>query len=438
MRRSAERVRRFVTRDLWRIRSDALRPPRSFLVRTVRIAVLSLRGFRADQCGLRASALTFYTLLSMVPIAALSFGIAKGFGFEAILKKDLQERLAAYPEIAEQLNAFAERLLGAARGGVVAGIGLVVLFWTVVRVLTHIERSLNHIWGVLRQRTLAKRFADYFSLLLICPLLLALASSATVFIRTRIDTIAREMHFPLLSVAAFRLLPMVIVWLAFTFVYVFMPNTRVRLASALAGGVVAGTIYQVVQGLYIASQIGATRASAVYGSFAALPLFLVWLQVSWMVVLLGAEISFAHQNVHVYEYEQEVECVSRWFRRLLALRVMHALVRAFEEGRPPASVSDITRELEAPVRLVREVLHELHAAGLASEVNDERVSEPAYQPGRDPAVITVKYVLDALDQCGCDDIPIADSPALRRLRGCLAAFSEAIERSPANVRLKDL
>jgi len=467
-----------------------LGPVRRFFIRYLRVAVLALRGFRAHRCGLRASALTFYTLLSLVPVVAMAFGIAKGFGFEAVVEREVRAQLRRQPpEIADGIIDFAKNLLANTRGGLIAGIGLIVLLWTVIRVLSNIEHAFNHIWGVHRARSLGKRFTDYFSLMLVCPILMIVAGSATVYIKAHLQSpveappaqqapaaepegtapaappaeaegpsagpAAERAAAPggkeqtegadgpqrkpnALLLAAVRAMPLVFIWLMFAFLYLFMPNTKVKLWSGLLAGIVAGTIYQVVQMAYITFQVGVARYNAIYGSFAALPLFLIWIQISWLVVLLGAELSFAHQNVHTYEFEEDVRRVSPSFRRLLALRVMHLLVRNFERGEPPATPSDICERLELPVRLVNEVLFDLAQAGLVSEVADATVQESGYQPARDPEAITVKFVLDALDRRGSDAIPVAESPELERLRACLAEFDAALERSPANRPLKNL
>jgi membrane protein len=217
-----------------------------------------------------------------------------------------------------------------------------------------------------------------------------------------------------------------------------MPNTKVRFRSGLLAGIVAGTIFQIVQWAYINFQIGVAKYGAIYGSFAALPLFLLWLQISWLVVLFGAELSFAHQNVETYEFEQDCRSVSHSYKRLLSLLVAHHLVQNFCNGAKPSGASQISQKLEIPIRLVREILYELAESGVVSEVKTESDKEAAYQPGRDVEALTVKYVIDALEKRGYSAIPVIKSAEVDKLSDCLDKFGKAVEESPANIALKNI
>jgi membrane protein len=408
----------------------------------LRIVVLAVRGFDEDRCQLRASALTFYSLLSIVPVIAILFGIAKGFGFQKVLEKDLLEKFSAQQAVLIQVMDFAKSLLETTQGGLIAGIGLVILFWTVIKVLGSIERSFNNVWGVKTPRPWSRKFTDYISVLLIAPILFLLSSSIMVFITSQVTFITEK--FALLGVFSslifflLELLPYCIVWILFTFIYIFMPNTKVRFASGLVAGIVAGSIYQLVQWGYITFQVGVAKYNAIYGSFAALPLFLVWLQVSWLVVLFGAEISFSHQNVDTYEFEPDCLRVSMSFKKLLSLLIAHMLVKNFSEGKPPLTATMITHALEVPIRLVRQVLFELTESGIVSAVVTEDGENPAYQPGRDSDSLTIQYVIDALEKRGVDSIPTAQTDELKVLSESLQTFNDSIMSSPANKLLKSI
>ncbi len=204
------------------------------------------------------------------------------------------------------------------------------------------------------------------------------------------------------------------------------------------GGILAGTLYQILQWVYVSFQIGVTRYSALYGSFAAAPLFFIWLQFSWLVVLFGAELSFAHQNVETYEFEADCLQVSHSFKTLLALVVTHLLVKKFQAGAMPMTAEQISHELTVPIRLTNDVLFELVGAGVLSEARLDGEREVGYQPGRSIDALTVGYVVGALQRRGSDDIPFVESQQRQRLSECLKGFSDAIEGSPANVALKDV
>ncbi|MBN1794802.1 MAG: YihY/virulence factor BrkB family protein [Candidatus Omnitrophica bacterium] len=436
------KIIRFLRDDIWRIQLKKLSRKRSFAIKQLRVIVLSLRGFDENQCQLRASALTFYSLLSVVPVVAMAFGIAKGFGFEKLLQKQLMTRFPGQEAVLAQIIAFANALLENTKGGMVAGVGVAVLFWTVIKVLGNIEKSFNEIWGIKEQRAFGRKFSDYLSLMLICPILIIMSSSITVFITTQVTLLTRTIAFlgafsPVIFFMM-KLLPYCVLWVLFTFVYIFMPNTKVNFTSGLLAGIVAGTIYQAAQWVYITFQVGVAKYNAIYGSFAALPLFLVWLQVSWLIVLLGAEISFAHQNVDMYELEPDCLRVSFSFKKLLSLNIAHLLVRSFSHGDKPLTATHISHALEIPIRLVRQILYELTTSGVVSEVQTEQYKKVAFQPARDIELFTIKYVMDSLEERGTHDIPVARTRELGMLEESLQTFAALIERSPANKLLKDI
>ncbi|MFA7001144.1 MAG: YihY/virulence factor BrkB family protein [Candidatus Omnitrophota bacterium] len=303
----AEKILRFFNQDIWRVRARDLKGPRGIGLRTLRIIILSVRQFASDKCSLHASALTFYSLLSIVPVFAMAFGLAKGFGLDRLLKEKLLENTQGQGEVMMRVMEFSEKFLQNTNGGLIAGIGIGLLFWTVINVLASIESSFNDVWGIKKQRTLGRKFADYLSLMLIAPVFFLMASSATVFIASQVQTITAKVAIlgglGTLIMAALQFMPYVIFWALLTYLYMFIPNGKIHFRSALLGGVVAGTIYQFVQWVYIHFQIGVSNAGAIYGSFAALPLFLIWLQLSWRIILYGAELAFAHQNEQTFEFE---------------------------------------------------------------------------------------------------------------------------------------
>jgi Predicted membrane protein len=432
----------FLNADIWRLQAHKLPPRRSFWITQLRIVLLAVRRFNLDKCELRASALTFYSLLSIVPVVALAFAVAKGFGVEKVLGEQLMAKMQGQEEVAERIIGFAQSFLENTKGGAIAGVGIVLLFWTVIKVLGNVEKSFNDIWGVKTSRAMGRKFTDYLSIMMICPVLLIIASSVTVLLTTQVSAMLERLSFLGYLADALiwllKIVPYAVIWLVFTFVYVFMPNTKVELKAALWGGILAGTIYQLVQLAYITFQIGVSNYGAIYGSFAALPLFLVWLQLSWLIVLLGAEISFAHQNVGTYEFEQDCLGVSHSFRRMIALMISSLCVKHFLKAEKPLTAEDLSRELEVPIRLVRSVLAELTEAGLLCEVRADHRENIAYQPACDIHRLTVAGVVDRLDQQGIATVPVAESTSTDKLRETLQRFREMIEQSSANLRLQDL
>lgn len=432
----------FIKVDIWRIRLADLPFGKSFLIKQLRIIILAIRGYDEDKCFFRASSLTFYTLLSIVPVAAMFFGIAKGFGFEKVLEKRIYENFPGQQEVLSQVLNFSNSLLQETRGGLIAGIGLAVLFWSILKVLNHIERSFNDIWEIKVGRSWGRKFGDYLSIMLISPIFIIMSGSLTVFITTQVEQITQRiallgMFSPAISFLL-KFIPYVLIWALFTFLYIIMPNTKVNFKAGLLGGVVAGTIYQIAQWAYISFQVGAARYNAIYGSFAALPLFLMWVQISWWIVLFGAELSFANQNVDTYEYEPDCLKISPAYKRLLTLQIAHLLIKNFWNGKKPLTYSQISDRLTMPVRLVHSIIFDLVASGLVSETKTKSDKEFAYQPARDISTLTIKTILEALDQNGTEDIPVAKTEDYRALSDALKNFSDDMENSPANKLLKDI
>ena len=416
------KVVHFLTVGVWRIPLSTLPKGKSFLLKQLRIVLLALRGFGTDKCALRASALTLYSLLAIVPVVAMAFGVARGFGFEDRLEENLTERFPGQEEVITHVVEYAQTLLKSARGGVVAGIGVAVLFFTVVKVFGNIEKSFNDIWGIPKSRTWIRKFTDYLSMMLLLPLLLVLSSALTVVVTSQItaivDRIALLGKVSELIFTALRFLPFTIIWVAFLMLYVFMPNTRVKFRSALLAAVVAGTAYQLAQWLYIVLQFGVTKYSSIYGGFAALPLFIIWLQTSWLIVLFGAEISFAHQNVATYEFEPDCLKASNSFRKLLALGIMHHQVHNFAEGKKSRTAEEIAQSMHAPLRLVNEMCYELTEAGMLIETKEDDPSIHGWWsqviPGYDQTYLDSLIIKTSTSQgadCYIDEIRVVPEPS---------------------------
>lgn len=437
------RAATFLKDGIWRVRLDDLPRKKAFWIRQLRILILSVQGFSRDACPLRASALTFYSLLSLVPVAAMVFGVAKGFGFDRRLETELLGKFPGQEAVVIQVITFARSFLENTKGGIIAGIGLVVLFWTVVKVLGHIEAAFNHIWAIEDNRSFGRKFGDYLSIMLVAPVLVIVSGSATVFITTQVTTIATKIGilgiFGPAIFAMLKLIPYVLIWILFTIIYMLMPNIRVRLFSGVTAGIVAGSLYQIVQWLYINFQVNAARYNAIYGSFAALPLFLIWLQISWLIVLLGAEISYAHQNVDAHEMEVDSEAISPHLDRLIGLMVIQHIIDRFSQGSPAPDADQLSRSLQISVRLVRHALARLVQSGMVSRsCPEDDDADETYLPARDIHQLSVQTVIEAIDRTGVDQLPMAETPVQAAIASTLARFSDLLAMSPENRLIKDL
>lgn len=445
MKKFSDWIRRkikYVTEDIWRIPLGELPRKKTFLVREIRIMVLAFKGFMEDKVQLRASALTFNTLLSIIPVAAIAFGIAQSFGFKERLEVEIRNALVGHEEVMDWILQTTENFLKSSSGGFIAGIGLLILLWSVMQVLNHIEKSFNHIWQIKKSRPWIRKFADYLSILLVAPLFIVLSGSFTVYLNTKMSGISDQAFIlstikPAL-VFLLKLIPYIIIWLVFTMLYMVMPNTRVKFKSALVAGIIAGTIFQLVQLLYINSQMGVSRYSVIYGSFAAFPLFLVWMQISWLVVLMGAEISFANQNVNRYEFEYESLNITTYQKRIITLLILNMIVKKFIAGESPVGSTEISKHIQIPVRLVREILYTLSSAGLVTEINIDKPRDRLYQPAMDTRRMTMEFVLSRIDKTGGDDIPVKQTDQYRKLNNIISEFGKKLKDSDVNLLISEI
>ena len=427
----------FMRNDLWTTPQHDLPPYKRRLLRALRVVILSVRGFKEDHCQLHASALTLYCLLSIVPVVAMAFGVAKGFGFEERLEQQILEQMPEQEAVLIQVVGFAKTMLDNTKGGLVAGIGIAVLFFAVLKVIGYIEESFNHIWKVKKGRPLRKKFSDYLSLMLIGPILIMVSGSVQVFVANQLDRLGEISQVGgLFALNMLAWVPYLILWLLFSFVYIFMPNTKVEFKPGIVAGIVMGTLYHFVQWAYVSLQVGVASYNAIYGSFAALPLFLFWLQLSWLIVLLGAELTYYLQLLMKHEYHPRSLEISFALRKQIALLLMHQVVKRFGRGESAMSADQMADAAGLPIRLARQLVEQLSDAGILVRLAAEEGDEVTFQPARDPDLITISDVIEALEQRGDSQLPVTSSSELEQFSAALEAFHNRVSESPENRLLK--
>jgi membrane protein len=278
--------------------------------------------------------------------------------------------------------------------------------------------------------------------MLIAPVFIILSSSITVFVGTELtDYMSRA---PILSffkpIISFliKFAPYFLSWITLTILFIIMPNAKVKFLPALISGIIAGTIIQILQWVYIDLQFGITKLSAIYGSFAAVPLFIIWIQSTWIVVLLGAELSFANQNISRYEFESEALNISSFQKRALILMIMHMIIRNFAVGEKPCSAEQIASTLKIPVRLARELLQDLGNVNLVSILHQNDKKERQYQPALDINKLTVSYVFSCLDRKGVEQTMVIKNKDYGKVISMLEKFDRLIAKSDSNILIKDL
>ena len=405
-----------------------------WLVQQYRLLFYTARGLVEHGTLVRSAALTFYTLMSLVPLLALVFAVVKGFGLADGLVENLYELFPQHPETVDYIVGFAENALARTQGGVVAAVGLVMLFWAVIRVFGSIENAFNNIWEVKVERSIARQWTDYIAVVMIVPVLWILANAVGNYIE-QVLGLYDKWYFTTLS----RLASMVVIWTMFTLLYLIIPNARVRFQSALMAGIVAGTIFLLFQWGYVYVQRWMTSYNAVYGSFAALPLFLIWMQTSWEILLFGGELSFAYQNISRFAEERESLRISYDQRRKVLLAVMILVARNFRDHGGTLPTDEIRKRLELPTRIVNDILFQLVQAGqLIAVRSGDGERDVAFAPAHDLSSITVYGILEAVERTGQTTLDLEQTPELARMNREVEALKKVVRDSPDNVRLTDL
>lgn len=400
----------FIRVGIWEVEPGQLNRWQFFLLRQAQVAALVFRDFFADRCLLRASALTYTTLLSIVPLLALMFAVLKGLGVQNTLEPILLHRFAVgSEEIVTQIVHY----INNTSVGRLGTVGLVLLITTVITLLSNIEKSFNHIWGVAETRTLFRRFSDYLSVVVIGPIFILAAVSMTTTLASQ-DIVRKLMQMAYvghLILFLFQVLPYLAMWAAFIFLYIFMPNSKVHLRAAVVGGIFGGTLWQIAQWSYVTFQVGVARYNAIYGTMAALPIFMVWIYFSWIIVLLGLEVTYATQNLRTIRREIRGGEVNFASREMVALTVLLVVCEAFQRGEKPWSQEKISAVLELPPRLARRIVADLVRLGLLAEVRElDREEEFAYQPGRAPESMALHELIETLKDDGVSYTRLRPTP----------------------------
>jgi membrane protein len=426
-------------RAIW---EDAART-QGWLRRSLRVHVRAWENavlcYKPDLIHMRANALTYRTLLALVPLLAVAFSLFQAFGglhaSERALRRQIFENLApgSAALAVEWIEGFAERI----SAGAIGGIGVVVLFVTAVALLTAIEEAFNALWNVARVRPFLNRFVIYWALVTVGPVLLALSFSLTSAFRSNALLTRLEAWLPggegLLAAMGLRALPWLISCSALTLLYLIVPNTRVGVRAALGGGLLAGTLWELAKMGFTWASTSLFRYSAVYGSFAALPVFLIWLQLAWTVVLLGCKVTYGLQYSRALLEERTGLVSGPALREFIAVRSMVEVARAFLRGEGPAGPWTLAETLHVPLEIQKDVVNRLVESGLLLAVPDDgkrprRPDAPGegYVPGRDAGTICIRDVLDAIRATGSRPEELhADDPASAWVRDLLQRGGEA-------------
>ena len=398
------RITVFVTKDIWSFELYQKGPLRRAVANVVKVVVIAVRTFLDDKVMTKAAALTYSTLFAIVPILALIFAVARGFGFENIVTSLLQNGIIGENESLNAVMQFIDGYMQYVSSGAFIGIGLLFLLFSVYSLADGIESNLNAIWHVKKSRGMGRKITDYFSLILLIPIGIICLSGLSVLASS---IMSRMQGFQLLGGFVRFLvfaMPYLLAGLIFTGFYIFMPNTKVKFKYAVIPGFIAGCLFQILQQLYFSGQLALSSYNQIYGGFAALPLFLFWLNISWSIILFGCQLAYVSQNNDHFNYFKEPDKISRKHEDFYCLMVMSIICKRFNEHKPALTRKELADQLHIPLRYVVSSLDTLTDAKLLETVlkGDER--EPAYVPATDTKQLTVVKVLAAINNSGYCDI----------------------------------
>ncbi|MBK5721008.1 YihY/virulence factor BrkB family protein [Dysgonomonas sp. Marseille-P4677] len=397
------RLIRFLSYDIWRINKKDGPSRKIGFYNIIKSFILAIRNIDGAQLFTRASALTYSTLLSIVPLLAVLFAIARGFGFQNIVKSQLFSYFAGQEELLNKATAFIDKSIEYAQGGVFLGIGVVLLLYTVINLLSNIEDNFNRMWQVKTGRSYFRMFTDYLALIIITPVFLICNAGITIILNT---TAEQQYFLGLVMSPIMKIVPFLIIILLFTILYIYIPNTKVKFKSALFGGIFTGIAFQIFQVLYINGQMWISKYNAIYGSFAALPLLLLWLQLTWFFILFGVQLSFSFQNVNKFNFEHETSNISRRYKDFVTLLIMTLIVKRFEKGHTPYTADELSEYYKIPTKLTSDTLFHLLEVGMVVETPTEDNLVPAYIPSLDINHITVGFLFEKIDRHGSEDFMI--------------------------------
>ncbi len=401
MGKTIDRLITFFETDIWMVEAGDVSPLKFLMVEIMKKVMLAIRFFTAKRVLQKAAALTYSTLLAIVPILAVVFAIARGFGYNKYIEVWFRSAFESQPQAADIIIGFVNSYLVHTKSGVFLGIGLVFMLYTVLMLVSNVEDAFNEIWQVKKPRSIFRTFTDYLAMFFMFPIIVVLTSGLSIFITTMADSMPNFLLLSSFVRFLIDLLPFVLMSGMFIALYIFMPNTHVKTSAVIVPGILAGFAMQGLQIVYIHSQIFLSSYNAIYGSFAALPLFMLWVQISWTICLFGAELCYTNQNLDYYDYDAHTGEISHRYKILLSALIMNRICQRFAKGQKAYTVMELREETNIPIRFVNDLLFELMEAGLVIEVTGDEKSETSrFLPAQDIKNLTLGTMIDCLESQG--------------------------------------
>lgn len=409
--------------QIWNIDETTIGKRRRWVIRMLKFVIIIVESFTKNNLMSFSSALTYSSLMAAVPAIAIIFAVARGFGAGDIIEDHVHESFSANPEMAQYVMDFVNSYLYQTQRGAFIGVGLALLLYTLVNLTTNVETAFNTIWHVDTPRNVYRRFTDYVSVFLLLPLVIIFTSGISIFLMTFRNVLPDYEFVSSTLEWAIKLTPTVLVCASFTLLYKLMPNTPVKLSAVLVPSILAGVLFQGVQYFYLHYQIKLSSYNAVYGSFAAIPLFMIWLHISWSICLVGARMCYANQNMEEYAFGRTNQRLSRRYRDTLCLLLMSRICKRFSHGGTPYTARTLAQDTRLPQSLVSLFLDELVEAHLLVSFHNDHGNQKHFLPAMDIRHLTVSRVINHIESRGAEylsrrwQLQTEEWQTLRRLRG---------------------
>ena len=394
----------FISYDMWRRTETEYN---GFFQRLgyniIRTIVLVVRGFGSKNLNDTAKSLTYSLIFAVVPILAMVLAVAKGFGVADVIERQLNASFLGETNMVPTIMAMVERYLETAQGGLFIGIGILILLWAVYSFFQSVETAFNRIWNVKKSRSILHQATTYIAVVVLIPVLIVCSAGINIFVHTAVEnTVHLESFNTFLQTSGVQIFQFLIVWLLFTVMYIAVPNTKVEFLSALIPGVLMGTLFQLLQMLSVYLIALLSRTSIVYGAFATIPILMTWLQYTSLLILIGAEMAYAIQNNEEFEYEKDLNTMSRRYKDFIMLYLLSVIVKRFEADEPPLTAHELAVRDHLPIRLVNSLLGRMVETGVLREVYVEDEEDKTYQPALDTHKISVGMVISRVEAQGTE------------------------------------
>ena len=406
----------------------------------MKITIQTVKCFIKDRVWIRAAALSYTTLFSIIPILALLFAIAKGFGFTNIMERFLRDGIVENGSVDTVMNLIDNYLTYTQGGnGVFIGVGIIMLLWAVIALADSIEGNMNTIWDVKRPRSYFRKLTDYMAIFIVFPLIIVMYAGVSIFMTTIYQNLTSYELISSFLHICIKLAPYILSGLVMTGLFLFIPNTTVKFKNAFIPGMITGIVFQAFLYIYIQIQMSVSSYNAIYGSFAIIPMFMLWADISWSIVLFGVEMSYVSQNIELYNFGQEADNVSRRYHDFLCVVVMSLICKRFEQGGEPYTASELSDAGEIPIRLTNRLLNELETAGLIHGISsDAKAETEQYLPAIAISKLSVGHLLSTLESYGCEDFKIDHTKEFSKQWDAFIVYKQEMYSKSDEILLKNL